>query len=65
MSQTITNVRASDSTTAPPRRAPGPRGHWLLGHAGSFRGNQLPFYERLHAEFGGVAAFRLAHRRLL
>lgn len=65
MSQTAP-VRARGEQAAPqPRRAPGPRGHWLLGSVDQFRGNQLPFYERLHRDYGGVAAFRLAHRRLL
>ncbi len=65
MSTAVSTTREETRPDAVARPAPGPQGHWLFGSVGDFRGNQLPFYERCHEEFGGVAAFRLGHRRLM
>jgi cytochrome P450 len=44
---------------------PGPPGHLLTGSLPEFRGDRLAFFTRLAREYGDVAAFRLAWRRVL
>lgn len=44
---------------------PGPRGHFLTGCLAEFRRDILGFYSRMAREYGDVATFILARRRLI
>jgi cytochrome P450 len=47
------------------RSAPrGPQGHWFWGCLPEFQAGPLQFFERCRREFGTVATFRLANRRV-
>lgn len=47
--------------TTETRRAPGPRGHWLMGCAHAFRADAVNFLTAVARDHGPVARFRLAH----
>lgn len=53
-SKTIAPARARDA-----RRAPGPRGNWLLGSAGALQRDPLAFYTSMAQRFGEVVRTRL------
>jgi cytochrome P450 len=46
-------------------RAPGPRGHWILGSLREFRQDMLAFYTRISREYGDVVSFRLGPKQLV
>jgi cytochrome P450 len=46
-------------------RAPGPRGHWILGTLREFRQDMLAFYTRIAREYGDVVSFRLGPKQLV
>jgi len=46
-------------------RAPGPKGHWLLGSLREFRQDMLAFYTRIAREYGDVVSFRLGPKQLV
>ena len=43
------------------KRAPGPRGHWLLGSMPDFLDDSLGYLRRVAQEYGDVARYRVAH----
>ena len=47
------------AATAPPRNAPGPRGHFLLGNLSTFKRDPIGMLLDLHHEFGDVVRNRL------
>ena len=56
-------VRAPSSTSGESRRAPGPRGRFLVGNLGDFRGDRLiGTMAQARARYGDVARFRVGPR---
>jgi cytochrome P450 len=56
-------VRAPSSTSGESRRAPGPRGRFLVGNLGDFRGDRLiGTMEQAWAKYGDVVRFRVGPR---
>ena len=56
-------VRAPAGTSGEVRYAPGPRGRFLVGNLGDFRGDRLiATMERARAEYGDVVRFRVGPR---
>src|SRR6185436_14313492 len=47
------------SRSSPPKRAPGPPGHWLLGNIGDLRRDVLALLVESAKAFGDVVRFRL------
>ena len=43
---------------------PGPTGTPLLGMLGQLRDSRIDFYVRIAREYGDLASFRIAHRRV-
>ena len=55
-------VRAPSSTSGESRRAPGPRGRFLVGNLGDFRGDRLiGTMAQARARYGDVVRFRVGH----
>lgn len=55
----ITVIKMTKTSPAASNRAPGPKGHWLLGSLREFISDTLGFLNRLRSDHGQVARFRL------
>lgn len=53
------------SPTSERKPLPGPRGHWLFGHAREFRADWLGFLARCARDYGDFVPIRLGFRKVL
>jgi cytochrome P450 len=53
---------AQVTTNPPSRRAPGPRGHFLLGNANDFQRDPLRFFLDITQAYGDIVQFRFLNR---